>query len=183
MLIDELKKGSQQAFHSLVEQYSKAVIRTCYSFVQNAEDAEDITQDVFIEVYRSIRSFRADADLKTWLYRIAINKSLDYLRKQKRKKRLADLRGLIWLKKVRNSTETSPHQQLEKAEQKAILQHHIALLPENQRIAIVLSQYDKLSNKQIAEIMDTSVSAVESLLHRARANLHKHLKKYFENST
>ena len=178
-LIEELKNGSPQAFQTLVELHSHDVISTCYSFVNSREDAEDVAQEVFIEVYKSVRQFRKEANLNTWIYRICINKSLDLLRKQKRKKRIADLRGLFSSK---NRLVSNPHQKLEEKERKEILREQIALLAENQRIAIVLSQYDRLSNKQVAEIMETSESAVESLLHRARGNLRKNLAKYFENN-
>ena len=179
MLIDELKKGSHQAFRTLSERYCHDVVKTCYSFVNSRADAEDIAQEVFIEIYKSIRQFRKESDLGTWIYRICINKSLDFLRKQQRKKRIADLRGLFLLK---NAPLSSPHNQLEEKERREILREQIALLAENQRIALVLSQYDRLSNKRIAEIMETSVSAVESLLHRARVNLRKNLANYFEKN-
>lgn len=175
-MIEGLKKGSPEAFRALVEQYCRTIISTCYGFLNSTEDAEDVAQEVFIEVYKSVRQFRKEADLNTWIYRISINKSLDLLRKRKRKKRIADLRGLFVSK---NRGAGSPHEKLEEKERREILQEQIGLLAENQRIAIVLSQYDRLTNKQIAEIMETSESAVESLLHRARGNLRKHLAKYF----
>ena len=177
-MIEELKKGSQAAFRTLVEQYSQKVISTCYSFSNSTDDAEDIAQEVFLEVYRSIHLFKSQAELDTWIYRIAVNKSLDFLRKQKRKKRIADLKQLFQLK---NTPQSTPDRHLEQKERKEILKNQIRLLPENQRIALVLSQYDKMSNKQIAEIMRTTESAVESLLHRAREKLKKNLQKYFEN--
>ncbi|MCF7955961.1 MAG: RNA polymerase sigma factor [Phycisphaerae bacterium] len=176
--MEELKKGSPQAFQVLVELHSRNVITTCYGFVNSKEDAEDVAQEVFLEIYRSVRQFRKEANLDTWIYRICINKSLDFVRKQKRKKRIADLRGLFGSK---NRVFISAHQKLEEKERKEILQGQIALLAENQRVALILSQFDKFSNKQIAEIMEISESAVESLLHRARENLRKHLAKYFEN--
>lgn len=176
-MIEELIKGSPQAFQMLVEKHSNDVVSTCYSFVHSREDAEDIAQEVFIEIYKSIRQFRKESNLNTWIYRICINKSLDFLRKQKRKKRVADLRGLFMLK---NKPSKNPHQQLEEAERREIMQEQIAQLSDNQRIAITLSQYDKMSNKQISDIMELSESAIESLLHRARANLRKKLEKYFE---
>ena len=179
ILIEELKNGLPEAFGTLVEKFSHNVIKTCYSFVNSSEDAEDIAQEVFIEVYKSIRQFRKDADFGTWIYRISINKSLDFLRKQKRKKRIADLRGLFLLK---NRPAKTPHQQLEQTERAEILHQQIALLPENQRITLVLSQFDKKSNQRIAEIMDTTESAVESLLNRARANLRKNLARYYEKN-
>lgn len=180
MFVEALKKGSQEAFRSLLEQNSQKVVSTCYSFVKNTDDAEDIAQDVFLEVYQSVRTFRSDADLNTWLYRIAVNKSLDFLRKKKRKKRVADLRGLFMFHRAKD-TNASPHQNLEESERKEILRQQIELLSENQKIALVLSQYEQLPNKEIAEIMQTTESAVESLLHRARANLRKNLEKYFES--
>lgn len=179
MLIDELKQGSPEAFAALVERYGQKVVGTCYGFLNNREDAEDAAQEVFIEVYRSIRQFQGQAELDTWVYRIAVNKSLDALRKMKRRKRLADLKALFLAQK---RPERGPAERLEQQERQAVLQEQIALLPENQGVALVLSQYDKLSNKQVAEVMETSESAVESLLHRARANLRKSLRKYFEKN-
>jgi len=162
-----------------VEQYSHDVIGTCHSFVSSRDDAEDVAQEVFIEVYKSIRQFRKESDLNTWIYRISINKSLDFLRKQKRKKRISDLKGLFLSK---NKPNSSPHQQLEEKERKRILREQITLLPENQRITLVLSQFDKLSNKKIADIMESSESAVEALSYRAKVNLRKNLEKYFEKN-
>ena len=115
MLIEELKNGLPEAFRALVGQYCHHVVSTCYSFVNSREDAEDIAQEVFIEVYKSIHQFRNESDLNTWIYRICINKSFDLLRKQKRKKRMADLRGLYLFK---NRPAGSPHQQLEEKERK-----------------------------------------------------------------
>ena len=182
MFINELKNGSQRAYRTLVEEYSPAVLNTCYSFVKNKQDAEDIAQDVFLEVYRSAHSFRADSDLNTWIYRIAINKSLDFLRKQKRKKRLMDMKGLFFQKSAHNTSCTPPHRQLEQSERQKLLHQHIQTLPENQQIALALSLDTALSNNKIAQIMKTSETAVESLLHRARSNLRKKLQKYYEKN-
>ncbi len=127
-LIDGLKNGSQAAFRDFVGQYSHKIISTCHSFINSTADAEDIAQEVFLEVYRSIQQFRSEADLDTWIYRIAVNKSLDFLRKKKRKKRIADLRELFLLK---NKPQTTPQKQMEQAERKKLLRQQIALLPEN----------------------------------------------------
>ena len=179
MQIDDLRKGSKEAFQELVEQYKDKVVRTCYSFINNLDDAEDVAQEVFIEIYKSILKFRNESDINTWIYRISVNKSLDFVRKRKRKKRIANLRELFTIK---NKYQANPHQKLEENEHKEILYDQIHLLAENQKIALILSQYDRLSNKKIAEVLGTSESAVESLLHRARTNLRKNLEKYFENN-
>ena len=179
MLIERLKHGDTDAFRTLIEKQSTKVISTCFSFVHNTEDAEDIAQEAFLEVYNSIHQFRKDADINTWIYRICINKCLDFLRKQKRKKRTIDLRALF---ESKNNNVPTPQQEFEEKERQEILKDAITQLPENQQVAIILSQYDKLPNKQIATIMDTSESAVVSLLHRARENLRKHLENYFKKN-
>lgn len=182
MFVEALKQGCPDAFRLLLEQYSQKVVSTCHRFVKNEADAEDIAQEVFLEIYQSVRTFRSDADLNTWIYRIAVNKSLDFLKKQRRKKRMADLRGLFLFKKAQNSGPPTPCQHLQQAERKEILDRQIELLSENQRIALILSQYEQLPNKEIAAVMQTTESAVESLLHRARENLRQHLEKYFKKN-
>jgi RNA polymerase sigma-70 factor (ECF subfamily) len=176
------REGRIPDFRSLVDLHQEKVRNTCYRYVQNREDADDLAQEVFIQVYESLRHFREEAELATWIYRIAVNKSLDFLRRQKRKKRFAwlvslgdaeerDSRGL--------SAAGDPHSELEDAELKQILHAALGKLPENQQTAIILSKYQLLSNREIALIMDVTVSSVESLLHRAKANLQKVLSGYF----
>jgi RNA polymerase sigma-70 factor, ECF subfamily len=178
MLLDELIKGSPQAFRMLVDKYSRQVVGTCFSFVHNQEDAEDIAQEVFMEVFKSVQQFRHESDLNTWIYRISINKSIDFQRRLNRKKRFQDLTGLIF----HHKHPITPSEHLEDKERMQILNQQIASLAENQRIALVLCQYDQLSMKEIAEIMQTTESSVESLLHRAKTNLRKKLQKYFEKN-
>jgi len=93
-LIARLKNGEDEAFRIVVDRYQRFILNSSFRFVQNKETAEDITQDVFIEVFRSINFFRAEAKLSTWIYRIAITKSLDYMKSQKRKKRFAIFKSL-----------------------------------------------------------------------------------------
>jgi RNA polymerase sigma-70 factor (ECF subfamily) len=84
-IVDKLKNRDENAFRQLVENYQAMVVNTCFSLVHNTEDSEDIAQEVFIEVYRSIGNFRADSKLSTWLYRMAVNRSLNFIRDNKRK--------------------------------------------------------------------------------------------------
>lgn len=183
-LIQKLKSGDETAFKECVESHKDRVLNTCYRFVQNQDDAADLAQEVFIEVYRSIGHFREDAELSTWIYRIAVNKSQDFIRKQKRKKRFAFVLSLAGFgdeeKEVQLPASSNPHSDLEQKERIKILNQAIDSLPENQKVAITLSKYESFSNKEIADIMDTSVSAVESLVHRAKNNLHKKLYNYYE---
>jgi RNA polymerase sigma-70 factor (ECF subfamily) len=183
-LINQLKAGNENSFKLLVETYKDKVLSTCYYFLHDKLDAEDVAQDVFIEIYRSISDYREDAQLSTWIYRIAVNKSLDFIRKKKRKKRFAYVvsfwRNTEEKAELQVPSSENPQRDLEQEERIDILNNAINSLPENQKAAITLSKYDGISNKEIADILETSVSAVESLIHRAKKNLHKKLYQYYK---
>jgi RNA polymerase sigma-70 factor (ECF subfamily) len=177
-----IQHSNHQAFGILVDRYSKMVITTCMGFIGNYQDAEDIAQDVFVELYESLPEFRSESKLSTWIYRIAVNKSLNFLR---RKKRETFLHTIVGAKRKGNTEQTldgivgnqAPDNNIEYREQHKVLREAMNMLPENQRIALVLSTYHELSYKEIAEVMDTSVSSVESLLFRAKNNLRKTMVK------
>ena len=160
------------------------VLNTCYRFVLNREDAEDIAQEVFLEAYRSLDSFRQESKFSTWLYRIAVTKSLDHLRKKKRKKRFSSLKRVMGFNDpaeelVLPSSIETPAEVLSGSERTEILQNALDSLPDNQKTAFLLSKYDGYSNQEIADVMQTTVSAVESLVHRAKKNLQKKLEKHY----
>ena len=182
-LIQDLRQGNRNAFRLLVESYQEKVLNTCYGFLHNRQDAEDTAQEVFLEVFRSIGAFRETSRLGTWIYRIAITKSLDHLRRMKRKKRMATLVQLFG-KEIGDAEEpaetSTPHEILEDEERAKILKSAVDSLPENQRIAITLHRYEGFQYSAIAEIMGISLSSVESLLHRAKKNLKKILYIYYE---
>ncbi len=183
-LILKIKEGDRDAFRYLVEKYQVLIYNTCLGFVGNSQSAEDLSQDVFIEVYRSVHRFRGDARLSTWLYRIAVNKSLNHIRDNKKHNIVRSLERFFFGEKEENlevedyiyGTADSPMTSREHARQ---LYSAIEKLPDNQRIAFTLHKFDDLSYKEIAEIMDTSLSSVESLIHRAKKNLQKSLKAYY----
>lgn len=172
-------------FDNLVITLQEKVRNTCFRYVHNVDDADDIAQEVFIQVYESMTHFREEAQLSTWVYRIAVNKSLDFLRSKNRKKRFSQLTSLF----TSNGADEeileipsygTPQQELEDKERKEILDWAISKLPDNQKTAIILSKYQGFSNKEITQIMDLSLSAVEALMHRAKKNLKKKLQDYFE---
>lgn len=169
---------SQDAFKELVVKYQNMVINTCYGFVHNYDDAQDIAQEVFVEVHRSIKKFRQESKFSTWLYRISANKSINYIRDHKKNKWLFNL-DLLFEKDDENperiGLEESPQEILEKDEKSDILYKAIDSLPENQKMAFTLYKYDDLSYKEIGEVMDLSLSSVESLMFRAKKNLQKKL--------
>ncbi|MCR9064631.1 MAG: RNA polymerase sigma factor [Cytophagales bacterium] len=182
-LITQLKQGDETAFRQLVEQYQSLVFNTILSMVQNAQDADDLSQEVFIEVYRSIASFREDAKISTWLYRIASNKSLEYIRKKKTKKRFAFVKSLFTSDDepdIQPSDFVHPGVELENKERAEVLFRAIAKLSDNQRLAYTLHNIEDLSYKEIAEVMQVSLSSVESLLFRAKQNLRKLLEEFYK---
>ncbi len=182
--IDRLVAGDQEAFRLLVELHQAKVINTCYGFLGTKEDAEDTAQEVFLEIFRSIEGFRGDASLSTWIYRIAVTRSLDSVRARSRAKRTDHLRQLLGLGETMNEPkapeELAPDIQLEEKERMELLLRTIAKLPENQRVAITLARLEGFSYTEVAGILETTVGAVESLLVRARKNLEKALSKYFQ---
>lgn len=184
-IIEQLKQGSEQAFKKLVNTHQKLVVNTCYGMVQNREDAEDIAQEVFIEVYRNIENFRADAKLSTWLYRIAVNRSLNHIRDNKKHKWFQSFEVEVRGKNrevMQASTENTdePEYDLENKQRAIILREAINSLPEKQKVAFTLSKYEDLSYQEIAAVMDLSVSSVESLLFRAKKGLQKKLYKCYK---
>ncbi|MFN7200006.1 MAG: RNA polymerase sigma factor [Bacteroidota bacterium] len=180
-LIERLKRGEESAFRSLVEQYQDLVYNTALGIVQNESDAEDVAQEVFIQVFRSIGTFKSEAKLSTWIYRITTTRALDLLRARKSKKRFGLLKRL-WETEEESPVENisdfnHPGVSLERKEEAAQLITAIAQLPENQKVAFVLHKLEGLSYLEIAEVMGNTLPAVESLMHRARLNLRKILEK------
>ncbi|MCB8963896.1 MAG: sigma-70 family RNA polymerase sigma factor [Bacteroidales bacterium] len=178
-IVDE---NDHKAFSEIMDKYQRMVMATCRGFVASHSEAQDLTQDVFIELYESLSGFRHESKLSTWIYRIAVNKSLNYLRKKKRESLFVSF-GFGTKDRSELSPATHPIAAasaepgfgLEELEMKAMLKNAMRKLPENQRIAFILSKYQDLSYREIAEVMEVSVASVESLLFRAKTNLRKFL--------
>ncbi len=184
-LVEGILRKQEPVFKELVQLYQKQVINTCYGFVGNYDDAQDIAQDVFIEVFESIEKFRREAKLSTWIYRIAVNKSINFKRHISRRQWVKSIETFfgkdtneIHTVKARKSDE--PDENLEENERKLILHQAINKLSENQKIAFTLNKFDDMSYQQIAGIMKTTLSSVESLIHRAKMNLQKYLINYYK---
>ena len=179
------KESNDTTISDLVRRYSQRTYGVSYSFVRNKEDAEDIVQEVFTEVSSSLHKFLGKSSVSTWIYRITISKSIDFLRRKKRKKRFGLVRKIFEVEKVSNlirDSEKTPEEILIAGERNQAL--HIALneLAESQRVALVLKFFQEFSQKEIAEVMNLSESAVESLLQRGKKNLEKKLFKYFNKT-
>jgi RNA polymerase sigma-70 factor (ECF subfamily) len=175
--------SNDELFRSLVAEHQEMVVNTCYRFVFNREDAEDLAQDVFVEVFRSLEQFREESKLSTWIYRIAVTKSLDHLRRMNRKKRFTSLKRIIGIEDPADDipapSRNNPAEACTDNERAQVLQNALNTLPESQKTAFLLSKQEGFSNQEIADILKTSVSSVESLVHRAKKNLHAKLYNYY----
>jgi len=185
-LIEQLKLKNTAVFSNLIESYQQKVFGTCLSFVPNKEDAEDLVQEVFLEVFNSISKFKGNSTLSTWIYRITTNKCLEFIRKQKTKKRTGFLKPLFSqdfsIDKTNYFTEFNhPGFLLESKELNETLFRAINKLPESQTLIFTLHKIDGKSYQEIAEITDRSVSSVESVMFRAKKNLQKLLYNYYKN--
>lgn len=183
-LIESIYKGDSEAFKYLVEKYKDFIYRVALGILHHKEDAEDITQDVFLEVYKSIADFRKEAQISTWLYRIAINKSINLAKKNKRKVMLTSAESNTGMQHIMANLSDTKSKNIEmimeEEERKKIVAHCLDKLPKNQKIAFVLHKFDQLTYIEISTIMDMSVSAVESLMHRAKKNLTKTLTEVYK---
>ncbi|MCB4808817.1 RNA polymerase sigma factor [Tamlana sp. 62-3] len=183
--IQDLKDGKPFAYEELIDSYQQKVFATCISFVPNKEDAEDIAQEVFVEVFNSINKFKGNSKLSTWIYRIATNKSLEFIRKRNAKKRFAFLQTImgndIPVDKTNYFTEMNhPGILLENKEESETLFRAINQLPESQKVVFTLCKVDDKSYQEVAEITGKSISSIESLMFRAKKNLQKLLENFYK---
>lgn len=183
-LVDALKLGDHQAFQTLVTLFSSKVFNLCMSFLKNTEEAEDATQEVFTIVFLSVNNFKQESKLSTWIYRISVNKCKEMIRNKSRKKRFGFMLPLEQAEMQQGNTNTFFHPgiELENKERAAILAKAIDQLPEKQRIAFTLHKLEGISYEEITQIMETSLSSVESLIFRARQGLKLLLLDYFNEN-
>jgi RNA polymerase sigma-70 factor, ECF subfamily len=180
-LIQEIKKGNKNAFKDFVDTHKKFVINICYKFVNNIDDANDIAQEVFIETYRTIDKFRGDSKISTWLYRISTNRSLNFLRDNKKYYSSESYsRDTGYIDNVSSDSSSDPEQNIINNEKAEILDKAINSLPDKQKAAFILNKKDDLTTAEISIILGLSAKAVESLIIRAKKNLQKLLVNYYK---
>lgn len=180
-LVEAIASSDNAALTELYDRYASKVYNTAISYVQNAQDAEEVTQDVFTSVYHKSTAYRGEAKVSTWIYRVTVNKSLDLIRKRNTDKRKAFFVSLY----KKNSGELAfdqstfdhPGVRLEQKENARLLFKVINELPEKQKTVFILTQVEGLPQVEVGEIMNTSRKAVESLLARAKQSLRKKLEK------
>ncbi|XEC92734.1 RNA polymerase sigma factor [Paenibacillus tarimensis] len=178
-LIREIKDGNVQLYSELMRRYQRKILAFIFHMLKGAQleiQAEDLCSETFYKAYRSLHSFReVDASFSTWLYTIARNTVLSELRKQKSGNLSLDEGGFVPVAPL----DVLPEQQLLKRERMTLVRDAINKLPEKQRSALILREYDQMDYQEIANILGQTVSSVKSLLFRARASVKLQLEPYF----
>jgi len=184
-LVEKILRNNDIAFSLLIKKYQNLVFNTCYRLVKNRADTEDLFQDVFLEVYRSMEHLRNEDDISGWLFKIAYSKSISFLRKKNPAKASSNTEFNISINQLEQSYKhaerETPEKKLEKKEASEVLFKAIDQLPGNQKKALLLHKFEGYSHKEICKIMELSQASVESLIYRAKASLRKSLINYFEN--
>jgi len=176
-LLQRAREKDRLAVAQLVQSYQQVLFTLCMGYVHNTDEAKDLVQETFIKFFNNLEQFRGEASVKTWLFRIAANTCLNYLRDNKKHRNHITVHELKTdVPHPENTEQKMDQQQIKKA-----LEQAINKLPEKQKRAFVLYKYNDLSHKEIAAIEKTTVAAVESLLHRANRNLRKSLEKFYNN--
>jgi RNA polymerase sigma-70 factor (ECF subfamily) len=175
--------GDDSGFNYLVEKYHRSMASFLYRMVHNQSVAEELAQEVFLRVYRSRESYRAEAKFTTWLYRIATNLAVNHARDTRHERAAQN----VYLDAPDEETGTTPEvaddrpsveQRLLKDERMAMIRQHVMALPERQRMAVLMHKYQGLDYKQIGEVLKLSESATKSLLFRAYQTLREKLKDF-----
>ncbi|MDE1178467.1 MAG: RNA polymerase sigma factor [Edaphobacter sp.] len=179
----ELKAGNMAGFDYLVEKYRKPIIHFMYRMVHNQAVSEELAQEVFLRVYRSRETYRAEARFSTWLYRIATNLGVNHARDTRRERSAST----IHLDEVDPETGTTPdvadttigaETSMLRDERLHAIKQHVLALPERQRMAVLMHKYEGLDYKQIGDVLKLSESATKSLLFRAYQTLRERLKEF-----
>jgi RNA polymerase sigma-70 factor (ECF subfamily) len=186
-LVDEFKAGDISAFEEIISRYESKVMNLALRFTRNQEDAEEVLQDVFTTVYRKIDGFRGQSAFSSWLYRIVVNAAFMKLRKRKQTQTVSidDLAPAVKQYCMERDAVTNQHLHnvAISRELQEVLQRAIDRLPDQYRAVFVLRDVDGLSNQETGEILNLSIPAVKSRLHRSRIMLRKKLQRYYEDFT
>ena len=174
-LIRRAKQGDIAAFEELIMEYQKKVYNTAYRFFNNAEDALDVSQEIFIKVYTSLKAFKEGSTFSTWLYRIAVNTCIDYSRKRRKIQDVSLDDEDSNVAKNMVSPQLPPDKIVENREIKDAIAKAIQTLPEDLRICIILRDIQGFTYLEISELLDCSIGTVKSRINRGRRALRKQL--------
>jgi RNA polymerase sigma-70 factor (ECF subfamily) len=182
-LMLRVKEGDADAFVELVDKYKQPIMNLVYRMLRDATEAEDVAQNVFVQVHRSAHRYRVSSKFSTWLFTIARNLSLNEIRRRSRHPADSidaphpEREGQQWHQYQDHKTASPPEQVLQ-GELEGKIDAALAALPENQRLALLLCRQNELSYEDMAEVLGCSLSATKSLIHRGRETLKARLKPY-----
>jgi RNA polymerase sigma-70 factor (ECF subfamily) len=166
-LVSAVLQGETEAFDEIVERHRRAVYHVCYRFVNNHEDASDLVQETFVRAWKGLRNFKGESALSTWLYRIAVNVSLNRVSAKRLDVQAIESDHIV------DTASDAPGDRLLREERAEAVRRAIAQLPDKQRATLILRTYQELSHQQIAEILGSSVGAVKANFFHALVNLRK----------
>ena len=169
-LIAEVLAGNAEAFGELVGRYQDRLFNVAYRVLDNPDDAADVVQDVFVNAYQSLKAFKGESELFTWLYRIAFNTAISFKRRRRGVVRL-DPTGDAGLDPPDRSAASVPAANIERSEDERVLAEAMAKLSPEHRTVLVLKDIDGLKYEEIADVMKVPIGTVRSRLHRARLEL------------
>jgi RNA polymerase sigma-70 factor (ECF subfamily) len=181
-LMARIAKGDDSAFEILVSRHQTSILNLIYRFIGDRTQAKDLAQEVFIRVWQAAKTYKPKAKFTTWIYRITANLCFNELKSSRRKKwflfHQSDEHSGNTIEETLSDSAPSAEDLLLDKERSRQISEALQSLPDNQRMALVLKRYDDFSYAEIAQILDCSVSALESLLVRAKRTLHEKLKNY-----
>jgi len=186
-LVKRCQAGQTEAFDELVTRYRTRVFAMIYNMVHNEQDAWDLAQESFVKAWKSIKRFRRHSSFYTWIYRIVMNVTLDWLRKKQVKGVGAEFDDSIQLKEIDPASRTVPkadplpHQQMERSEIRAKIEHAIGQLSPEHRAVILMKEIEEMRYHEIAEALSCSIGTVMSRLFYARKKLQNSLRDVYEN--
>jgi len=172
-LVDRFRNGEESAFNELALRYKERIYWTARRFVNDHQDADDIVQEVLWKAYEGLRNFRSDSGVFTWLYRIAVNTSLNAVRK----KRVREFLHFDELFESDSPESERPDEALEKEEERSLIDQAVQRLPEKQKAVFVLRHYEQLSYEEIAAILKTSVGGLKANYFHAVKKIEEYVKR------
>ena len=186
-LVKQCQAGNTEAFDQLVTRYRTRVFAMIYNMVHNEQDAWDLAQDSFVKAWKSIGRFRGRSSFYTWIYRIVMNVTIDWLRKKQVKGAGTEFNDAIQLREIEPGSRTSPkadplpHERMERSEIRARIDNAIAQISPEHRAVIVMKEIEEMQYHEIAEALGCSIGTVMSRLFYARKRLQNLLRDVYEN--
>jgi len=186
ILVREFKEGNQQAYNQIAERYQKKIYALSFNLCRNQMDAQDVTQEVLLTLFRKIDTFQGKSAFSSWVYRITLNATYMKLRSKKKDPSVSiddlmpSMNGAGYQQEKITDWSENTESLLFTNETREIIQKAVDLLPEKEKVVFTLRDVEGLSTEKVSEILDLTVPAVKSRLHRARLFLRKKLSNYFE---